>query len=207
METMSQSPAPAPRPASSRGNPSAGDIVRSVVVLAVVILLVVWVAGWFRGDPVAEPEPVDYVAAAEGAAETATYGVLVPPELPDGWRATRATWDPTGQQWRLGLLTGDDAYVGVEQSATATEEDLLETYAPEATSAGEVEVAGASWRVFTEAAADRTTLSRSADGVSVLVTGSVSPDDVEEFAAGLQPVAPVQAAPTATEFLDRTLVR
>ncbi len=176
------------RQPAGHGNPALGDIVRSVVALAVVLLLVVWVAGWFRTDRAPEQLTVDYRAAAEDAASDAPYALLVPDSLPAGWRATRATWDPLTQRWHLGVLTADDASVGVEQSASADPDDLVAAYAPDASVAGAVQIAGRQWRLFTDAEADRTTLVRRGGGAAVLVTGSVSRDEVTAFAAGLVPV-------------------
>ncbi len=185
---MSTEPQPdAPRVPSSRGNPASGDIIRSVLLLAVVVVLVGWIGGWFGSDARLEQEPVDYVDVAGQAADGASYRPLVPAELPDGWRATQATWDPGTEHWHLGLLTDDDDYVGVEQATGLGEDDLLATYAENADPAGQVELAGRPWRLFTDDTNDRTTLARSDAGVAVLVTGGVAQDELAAFVESLEP--------------------
>ena len=186
---MSDEPRPDAGPAPSRrGNPALGDIVRSVLLLAVVLVLVGWIGGWFGTDAELVQEPVDYLAAAEGAADGATYRPLAPPELPDGWRATQATWDRGTEHWHLGLLTGADEYVGVEQATGLDADDLLATYADGADPAGQVELASRRWRLFTDDAAGRTTLVRSDAGVALLVTGSIAQDELAGFVETLEPV-------------------
>jgi len=185
---VSDDPQPGAAPAPSRrGNPALGDIVRSVLLLALVLVLVGWFGGWFGSDARLEQEPVDYLEVVDQAADGATYRPLAPADLPAGWRATQATWDPGTEHWHLGLLTDDDVYVGVEQATGLDEDDLLATYAEDATPAGQVELASRRWRLFTDEADDRTTLVRSDAGVAVLVTGGVGQDELAAFVESLEP--------------------
>jgi Protein of unknown function (DUF4245) len=187
MSQTTQQPPPG-RVAGNRGNPAMSDIVRSVLVLAVALLVVVGVGGWFRHDTVVEPEEVDVAAAARHAADQASFPVLVPSTVPDGWRATQAEWDPSAQHWHLGLLTGDDEFVGVDQIRDASVDELVDSYAAGAEPDGEVDVAGSPWRVYVDAANGRTALVTTADGVTTMVLGSLSRARLGPFAETLAPL-------------------
>jgi hypothetical protein len=186
-QTTQQPPAAGPA-RTSRGNPSMADILRSVALLAVALLVVAEVGGWFRQDTVVEPEAVDYQAVSRQAAGEASYPLLVPPTLPDGWQATQARWDATAQHWHLGLLTEDDVYVGVEQARSATVDDLVDTYLEGGEPDGEIAVGGAPWRVYVDAANERTALLTTGAGVTTMVLGGRSRAELQTFAEGLEPV-------------------
>lgn len=172
---------------TTRGNPSMGDILRSVALLAVALLVVVEVGGWFRQDTVVEPETVDYQAVSRQAAGEASYPLLVPPALPAGWQATQARWDATAQHWHLGLLTEDDVYVGVEQMRSATVDDLVDTYLEGGEPDGEIAVGGAPWRVYVDAASERTALLTTSAGVTTMVIGGQPRAVLGSFADSLEP--------------------
>ena len=172
---------------TTRGNPSMGDILRSVALLAVVLVIVVEVGGWFRHDTVVEPGAVDYQAVSRQAAGEASFPLLVPPRLPDGWRATQARWNPAGQHWHLGLLTEDDDYVGVEQMRAVTMDELVDTYLEGGDPDGQVLVGGVPWRVYVHADNDRTALLSADGGVATMVLGSQSRAQLGSFAAALEP--------------------
>ncbi len=181
------SPAPQ-RPPRSRGNPSMGDVVRSVVVLAVIVLGI-WAFGQLQSstpdDPVRE---VEYVSTAQSARTVATYPVLAPASLPEGWRANGVRFDPADSQpWHLGVLTGDDRYIGLEQEK-APVEDLIEAYAEGAEESDTVDVAGTTW-VRYDGPDDRITLVQETPEVTTIVTTSTAPlKDLERFISRLSSV-------------------
>ena len=183
---------PSGRQPASRGNPGLGDIVRSVLLLALALLAVVWAGGLFRHDTVVQPRTVDSEAVARQAVSgpdgTASYPLLVPSTLPEGWRATQAGWDPKDGHWHIGLLTADDAYVGVEQQSAVTIDELVDRFASGATPAGDVEVGGTRWRVYVGAGGDRTAIVTRFAGVSTMVLGSPSTAMLASFARSLEPV-------------------
>jgi len=159
-------------------------VVRGVLVLAVGVLLAVWVGSLFRDETVVEPDPVDFRAVAAQAQPAADFTLAVPGDLPDGWRATSARWEPLDQQWHLGILTDDNQYVGVEQ-ATANVSELVAQYASAAVEAGTVDVAGTPWRRFVDEESGEVALVLSAPRASTLVTGTVAEATLVLVAAGL----------------------
>ena len=174
---------------TTRGNPSMADILRSVALLAVVLLVVVEVGGWFRHDTVVEPKAVDYEAVSRQAAGEASFPVLVPTALPDAWQPTQARWDATAQHWHLGLLTGDDVYVGVEQMRSATIGDLVSAYLEGGEPDGDVAVGGARWRVYVDAGYERTALLTTDAGVTTRGLGGQPRDVLGSFADRLEPAS------------------
>ncbi|MFT4300073.1 MAG: DUF4245 domain-containing protein [Aeromicrobium sp.] len=171
----------APKPGSSRGNPSMGDIVRSVGVLAVIVLAL-WGLGLLithtPDDPVSD---VDYATTADSARQAATYGLLAPADLPEGWRANGVRFTPgSTQAWHLGVLTDEDRYIGLEQDKRPLD-DVLEEHAEGAKQAGMVEIDGVTWQRF-DGPKDRITLVRETPEVTTLVTTSTAPvEDLRTF--------------------------
>lgn len=172
-------------------NRSFADVVGAVVVFAVGVLVVAWAAGLFRDDTVVEPEPVDYVTIAAEAESDAGFALARPAELPAGWRATSARWEPGDRLWHLGMLTSDEEYVEVEQSddpavvAAANEADP--------TPAGTVDVRGTAWRrLVDEETGEVSLVYRSAESTT-LVTGTASEATLTAFAASLPEDAVSQA--------------
>ncbi len=121
-----------------------------------------------------------------------------PPSSRTGGARPRPTWDPGTEHWHLGILTGDDAYVGVEQATGLDEDELLATYAEDAQPGGQVEVGSRRWQLYTDEGDDRTTLVRSDAGVAVLVTGSIPQDELATFVESLEPTGAGFRCPTCS---------
>ena len=162
-----------------------GDVVRSVAVLTVIVLGL-WAFGQFKtstpADPVGE---VDWQGTAASARQAATYPLLAPTELPDGWRSNGVRFTPgVGQEWHLGVLTDDDRYIGLEQ-AKVTLADLIKTHVEGARPDGTVEIAGTTWQRYV-GPNDKLTLTQESPEVSTLVTTTTAPfDDVKRFVESL----------------------
>lgn len=178
---MSQAPTqPAPaRPA--RGRQTALDMVRSLVLVLAAVLAVVLLVP--RPDePVRQPVDVAVVAQAAAAAD-APYAV---PDVPDGWSPTSARFDPSGPggvaTWHVGYLTPSQRYAGLEIAAGASPKWLREQ-----TSNGRVTgtqaVAGATWQQLLSDDGSRRSLVLERDGVTTVVTGSASLDELAALAA------------------------
>jgi hypothetical protein len=172
-----------------RGSETVGDAVRSLAVMLGAIAAVVVAFTVMRPDP-QPPAAVDYSAALELVRTEYEYPVLAPDPVPDGWRATSVDHSsrPTGDRWRLGFLTADDGFVGLEQSDGEIESYLADRLA-EFTDDGTSQVAGTTWerRVGAGDRPDRALVRVDDDGWVTIVMGTEAYDVLESFAASLTP--------------------
>ncbi len=174
------------RPQKSRGNPSMGDIVRSVAVLSLLVFAL-WAVGLIQTDTPDDPvREIDYAGTADSARQAATYPLLAPGELPAKWRVNGVRFEPgTLQAWHLGVLTADDRYIGLEQ-VTGPADDLLEQWADGFESAGTVDLAGRTWQRYNGSDDSEVTLVHEAPEGTTLVTTTTAPfNDVETFVESL----------------------
>lgn len=168
---------------SSRGNPSLGDMLRSIVVLGAIVLALFVIGLLFTSEPDEPVKPVDYATAATNVRKTVDYPVLAPDKLPKGWRATSARYTPgNSHAWHLGVLTSDDEYLGLEQ-ATVSKTRLVEKFADRSKPAGSTTIAGDTWHVR-RYGGDRVVL-RETDDVTTLVIGSVGQQKLENYVSSL----------------------
>jgi hypothetical protein len=184
--------APAPNPAVERANRlSAANMLRSLLPLVVIILAIV---GWqsFRQGPDENPvKPIDPSSTVQLAASRAGYTLLVPTGLADGYRPTSARTDAgnAGEgdpvTLQIGYVTPSDQYAGFVVSDDPSA-DPLTAVLNGARDDGSVDVGGSAWtRSRTERG--ETALSRTTDGVTVLVTGSASEAELETVAGSVRP--------------------
>lgn len=167
---------------SSRGNPSMGDIARSVGVLGVIVLVLFAIGQLVTITPERPTtSTVDYRTAAESSRTVADFELLAPTSLPDGWRATSVRYEEGS--WHLGVLTDDDAYIGLEQ-VRISEERAVERFAEGSRADGAVTLDGVSWsrRVGPD---DDTTYLRRDGEMTNLVTGSAPRSEIERYVSSL----------------------
>jgi len=165
---------------------SISGLVGALLVIFVLIVAI-WGLARLQNRDVADPAPtVDYSDQLEAARRDAPFDVLAPDPVPDGWRATSADWTVAGPvvSWHLGFLTGgDDAdYVGLEQG-NQRPEDFVEAKPPADRPGPPVEIDGAEWQQLT--GQGETALVLFGDGVTTIVTGTASLDELTDFAASL----------------------
>ena len=166
---------------SSRGNPSLGDIARSVAVLGAIVLALFGVGKLLTLTPDDPAPTVDYKTAAQSSRTVADFDLLAPTSLPEGWRATSVRYE-TGS-WHLGVLTDDDEYVGLEQ-LRATPGQTIERFAAGSRASGTVTIDGTTWSRRTGPDDDVILVRRDGD-MTTLVTSSAPPDDVERYVSSL----------------------
>lgn len=171
----------------SRGNPAMGDVLRSVLVLGAVVLGLWLIGQLFTQTPDRPTSDQDWQTAASGVEPRAGFAPLAPASLPEGWRATRA--ELIGDRWQLGLVTDSQEYVGLTQQpgSAAGLQALVNERAPGSDPAGEVQIDGEQWFVFT--GEDATTFARVVDQTTVVVTGSADRAVIEDYIAALEPVS------------------
>jgi hypothetical protein len=182
--TGSQAAAQA-KPRSSR---SVGDMVRSLGVVAVVVIALVLVNYRSPTDPVHE---VDAAAIASEVAAAAAFPVLLPTQ--PGWRPTAARWEPTEASgaapvWFAGgVFSEQGPFASVSESQAASAEYLQEQ-TRQGSAAGSVTVSQMEWQRFESPTGDRSLVRVTPTG-SIVVMSSGTWQDLETFAASLRPVA------------------
>jgi Protein of unknown function (DUF4245) len=184
---VSEQPSPATEAAPPRGRSrkTAGDMVRSLAV--VLVLVGVIVAFNVAQQPDQVVRDVDYPAALAEARAQATYDVLGPDPLPAGWGISSARTEADGAsvRWHVGMVTSSQEYAALEQS-DGDPTALLGDVAAGARSAGNVDVAGHQWRRLVGGDPEERALIRSADDITVLVAGSASWGELRRLAASLR---------------------
>jgi hypothetical protein len=184
----------APPAADRRGRQTFANMLRS---LAPLVLIVVAVVAWtsFRQSPDVEPvKAIDPSSTLQLAANRAGYQLLVPTGLPHGYRPTSARTDAGNAEegdpvtLEIGYVTPSDEFAGFVVSDDPRA-DAVTAQLGDATQAGSVQIGGDTWTRSTRLH-DRdteTVLSRSADGVTVVVSGSASQRELETVAGAVRP--------------------
>lgn len=164
-----------------------GGLIGSMLVILVGVAAFVLFRELTREVPDAQAEPIEWRPAVMYAAETGTP-VVHPRDLDPDWVVTSAEFR-AGESvlWGMGMLTGDEEFVGLRQE----DEDvrtLLDTYVDENAEEQEPvrldsELDG-EWRTFTDAGGDTAyVLERESD--VVMVYGSASAEVLDGFVAQL----------------------
>ncbi|WP_142027425.1 DUF4245 domain-containing protein [Blastococcus colisei] len=178
-------------PAVERANRmNAANMVRSLLPLVVICLLIV---GWqaFRSSPDVGVRTVDPSSAVQLAAARAGYELLVPTGLDEGYRPTSARTDAgdAGEgdpvTLQIGYLTPEEEFAGFVVSDDRAA-DPVAAVLDGAEEQGTVELAGRSWARSTTVDGE-TALWREADGVTVLVSGSASDEELQVMAESVAP--------------------
>lgn len=169
-----------------------GDIVRSMGIVAGIIAVVLIVTWRPQPDPVRE---VDSAPVAAAVAAAADFEVLYP-QVPDGWRATSARFEPTRESgddrvWFNGWVTADDEYAAVVQSQAGNRrfiEEQTASTAPAVAVPPDLPAAVVGWEPYVSDDGTQRSLVRRQDGVTTVVTGTQDWTGVAAFAGMLQPV-------------------
>lgn len=179
----------------SRGRAVGMDMIRSMGLVALVLLAILWVQLPDTPDPV---KPVDWRPVATAAAATTGYPVLAPPAS-WAWTATSARVEPQPDGtvvWRAGFLTPSGEYAAVlqrgpfpEQAARARDE-WIQAETRNGQLDGATEAGGRTWQrqVGDPTPDERRALVALSEGTATVVTGSASWSELEKLAAGLRQV-------------------
>ena len=133
-----------PAPVRKRGRESAGDMLRSLGVVLVLVVLM-----WFFAQPpdsdeqrvrVVDPSPD--IAAFTADVPTAP----VPEGLPESWRPTSSTYTPDAL--RIGYVTPEDEYAEYSASTAPAGEFVRDATGRRATRLGPREIAGQTWQQY-----------------------------------------------------------
>ena len=132
--------------------------------------------------------PLDYRKQLAEARADAPYHVLAPDRLPAGWMVTRAAYDPDvsgAATWHLGLVTLDGRYAGLGQSNGPWR--LFEMrQSNRGLPDDAMYVDGELWRRQYRKERDIRTLVRTSGGVTTVVSGTVSYDELATLLRSLR---------------------
>ncbi len=170
---------------AARRRGSLGDLLRSLAVVLAGVGLLVAVSPRPQGEQV---RVVDVAAPLALAREAASYDVLAPAGLGEGWRPTNAAVRAVADgrhRWQVGFVTPADAYAEVVQS-DEEREDFVAAESRNGAPAGSGVIAGRRWQRLVSASADRRTLWRPAGRATVVVAGTASWAELAELAASLR---------------------
>jgi hypothetical protein len=161
-------------------------MVGAMVVL--VVLLVAWVGiqSLVKRQPDSAVRTVDYAQVVAPARKAAKFDLVAPAALPSGWRATSVSFrDTVPQHWHLGVLTGTDRYVGLEQGQ-GSQRSMIEEYVDKDAQRGApVQVGGRRWVTYTDARGDLALVRRDGDATTLVVGHDVPQATLLSYVAGL----------------------
>ncbi len=133
------------------------------------------------------PAPtVPYLQTVKYARQQSHLHLLAPTHLPPGWRATSVRYvDTPDEHWHLGVLTGQDKYVGLEQAdapITAMVKKFVDHHAQHRPA---VRIGGVRWAAWADSGGDYA-LCRRAGHTTTLVVGTATPAQLKSYAASLR---------------------
>jgi hypothetical protein len=168
---------------------SAGNMLRSLAPLvAICLVLVGWLA-FLRDEPDTPVAVMDPGPSIGRAAEYAAYQLQAPVDLPEGYRATDTDVRGTpGEPVTLGVdyVTPSDEYVGFVTSDDPEAAEVVDVL--EGVEVRDVlPIGGRDWSRGTTQR-DETLLWWADAGVTVLVTGSASEEELVTVATAVRPV-------------------
>lgn len=145
-----------------------------------------------RGDKEVLPT-VDYGSQLWAMRSDAPYTVYAPEGLPAGWRPNSSRLhglESGGEEpvaWHLGFVTPSDEYAALEQSNEKASE-YVPRMANSSKPIGTQQVGGVTWTKYHRKDKKANTLARTLPGgVSIVVTGTASYQELAVLAASLKP--------------------
>jgi hypothetical protein len=144
--------------------------------------------------------------AGQGALELrniAPYVSWAPQGLPARWRCTSSRLTTTPASWHVGYVTPSDQYAALEQSdETPPDQFISRMINVDPTKRGSLrgirEVAGVPWEEYFRVDKKQYSLVRRLPGVTLVVSGTASYDELAVMAGSLQQQPKQSAAPKPT---------
>jgi hypothetical protein len=182
--------------APSRGGQVGTDMIRSLGLVAIVLLLWMYFSHPRSTDAIRE---VEWGPVAQSAASAASYEVLAPP-VAFPWPATSARLEPQADgtvAWRVGFYTPEEEYAAILQrgpfpeQAVKAQQDWIQAETREGVAGATVTIGGREWTRMEgdPTPDDRRSLVLIEDGTATVVTGSSTWAELETLAGTLAPVA------------------
>ena len=173
-------------PKKVRGRETAGDMIRSLGVVLVLVVLM-----WFLAQPPdGDEQEIRVVDPSTSIASFADVSpeVPVPGDVPAEWRATSSAVTTDPLLLRVGWVTSSGRYAEYAASRAPRDEFVPAITGDDAVALGSVEVGGASWERY-EDGDGSLSLVRSY-GSTVVVVGTLrataTRDELERLVSGLE---------------------
>ena len=173
---------------------NAANMVRSLLPLVLICLVIVWWTSFRQSADVQPVREIDPTPTVDLAAARASYPIVFPQRLEDGYRPTSARTDAgaaTAEDdpvtLEIGYVTPSEEFAGFVVSDDRRA-DAVASVLDDAVQEGTADLGGQPWTRSTTEKGE-IALSRESDGVVVVVTGSASDDELETVAAAVAPYA------------------
>jgi hypothetical protein len=164
-------------------------MVRSLGLIAVIVAItLVFVPGLIHPSHSDRAQPVDYSDDVSGFHQVTGHAALTPGSLPAGWAANAAdlTGPASAEHLHVGFAVPGFKYAGLEESVAAPVAFARSVLGDSgAIPIDHVVVGGATWVVSTSSRGEYS-LRRTTRGVTVLVTGSATVQQLHTLAAALR---------------------
>jgi hypothetical protein len=167
------------------------NMVRSLLPLVLICLVIVWWTSFRQGPDVNPVREIDPSPTVDLAAARASYPIVFPQGLDDGYRPTSARTDAGGAAegdpvtLEIGYVTPSEEFAGFVVSDDRRADPLAKVL-DGAAEQGSVDVSGRSWTRST-AENGETVLSLEDGAAIVAVSGSASEEELETVAAAVAP--------------------
>jgi hypothetical protein len=171
-----------------RGRETAWDMIRSLGLIAVILgVTLLFVPGLFHPSKSQRFPAADYTDYVSGFHEVTAKAALTPASLPDGWQANGASLSgpADAEHLHIGFATAGAKYAGLEESVAPMPtfvSAVLGSRGGQVT--GRVTIDGTTWQTRTSSRGEAS-ISRTIDGIAVVITGSATPDQQRALAASL----------------------
>ena len=168
------------------------DMGRSLGLMAIIMAAVLFLTparGLIFPDKKDRMPPVDYSSVVSGFATVSHHRALVPAGLPSSWRANASSLfgnTPSNAHFHVGWVTPGSQFAGLDES-TGDPDGLIKSVLGNrgATVTGTTSIGGSEWQLRISDMGERS-LTRTADGLTVVITGSPKAD-INLLCASLRP--------------------
>jgi hypothetical protein len=176
--------------AKSRLRTTIRDMILSLAVIGVPIGIVLAIEPSTQGNPVHVIDSALFRGNLDAARASEPFAVLAPSGLSAQWRATSENYQVPGStaaDWHIGYLTPGNGFVELEQTTENLGGFLKDQHSDAAPTAA-IQVDGTVWQhyVGTTPPALKNLLVRTDGNTTIIVAGSASMSELEQFAGSLR---------------------
>jgi hypothetical protein len=165
-------------------------MVRSIgLIVVVTAVTLIFVPGLIHPSSKDKFPAVDYSSYVSGFHQVTGKTALVPTPVPSGWKANAGTLTPPAaiEHLHIGFVVPGSQYAGLDESVGPMSTLVSKVLGKAGlTVTGSTQLDGATWQAR-KSSRGELAITRRADGINVVITGSASGVDLEHLAESLQP--------------------